>query len=127
MSDAEKTNRKPLPEERLNAARKGTIKLFAPFTIGSENYDHLDYDFDTVKLQDYVGAMDSDQENMKLYQISNKQAVCLFAQACAVPMSIDPNDILDNLSTIDGVNARQKGTDFFIAVISVARKMLLNA
>lgn len=113
-------------EERRESWMKGTVTLEKPFTIGTDTYDHLDYDFNTINMWNLIDALDSDPSNAFMTRISVRQAVTLFAYGCAVPMKIDPEDVLKNLTTVDTINARMIATNFFITTARVAQKKFSN-
>jgi len=110
----------PIP---LSMLSKGTLELATPIRSRSEDVTKLHYDFTKLTGWEYVEAMDSDPNNRNVFNISKKQAICLFAAAAAkCTEGLDVTDIKERIGLADAMRAVQVATAFLVRSAQEAGK-----
>ena len=119
---AQQETKKPAPLP-LILLSKGTLELATPIRSRSEDVKVLHYDFTKLTGWEYVEAMDSDPNNRNVFNISKKQAICLFAAAAAkVTEGLDATDIKERIGLADAMRAVQVATVFLVRSAQEAGK-----
>lgn len=119
---AQQETKKPAPLP-LSLLSKGTLELATPIRSRSEDVKVLHYDFTKLTGWEYVEAMDSDPNNRNVFNISKKQAICLFAAAAAkVTEGLDATDIKERIGLADAMRAVQVATVFLVRSAQEAGK-----
>lgn len=119
---AQQETKKPAPLP-LSLLSKGTLELAIPIRSRSEDVKVLHYDFTKLTGWEYVEAMDSDPNNRNVFNISKKQAICLFAAAAAkVTEGLDATDIKERIGLADAMRAVQVATVFLVRSAQEAGK-----
>ena len=119
---AQQETKKPVPLP-LSLLSKGTLELATPIRSRSEDVKVLHYDFTKLTGWEYVEAMDSDPNNRNVFNISKKQAICLFAAAAAkVTEGLDATDIKERIGLADAMRAVQVATVFLVRSAQEAGK-----
>lgn len=119
---AQQETKKPAPIP-LSLLSKGTLELANPIRSRSEDVKVLHYDFTKLTGWEYVEAMDSDPNNRNVFNISKKQAICLFAAAAAkVTEGLDATDIKERIGLADAMRAVQVATVFLVRSAQEAGK-----
>ena len=106
---------------------KGILTLETPLTAGGKEITELPYDFTVLTGMEYTDAMDADTRGntQKLYGITYRQALNLFATAAAKEVeALDTTDIITRMGATDATAAVQLATLFFTASIRAARRRI---
>ena len=116
MPVAEKApTEKEVREGILRNLSKGVIELEMPIKAGDAEIKELHYDFNKIRGQDYIDAMDSDIKAQNAFKISNKQAFELFLKSAgALNKGVDEKDLRDRMSTPDIIAAVRISLIFFV-------------
>lgn len=109
-------------EELLKRITSGVLKLRTPIRAESADVTELKYDFSKVTGWEYVEAMDADRSSDNILRMSSKQALCLFATACAHEhTNLDARDIRERISAMDAMQATQLATLFTVTSARAAK------
>lgn len=120
-AEAEKAKKKEELEALHKRITSGVMKLRTPIRAESKDVTELRYDFSKVTGWEYVEAMDADRTAENVLRISSKQALCLFAVACAHEhTNLDARDIRERISAMDAMQATQIATLFTVTSAQVA-------
>lgn len=93
---------------------KGRLTLETPIQSGEETVTELIYDFTELTGLEYADAMDSDNSAQRIYQITSRQALALFAKAAAKQTDgLDMRDIMERIGATDALEGVQLATIFF--------------
>ncbi len=104
------------PAQKFYAQNKqGTLKLLNPFSIGSEEYRELTWDFGKLSGWDYATAWDSDTSSRDMFHLNARKALALFAMAVNKCCALDWQDVLKFISGDDAIQATQITTVFFVS------------
>lgn len=94
---------------------RGKLELAVPIRARSEDVTELSYDFMKISGWEYAEAMDEDKDTRNAFIVSKKQAMSLFAVACAkCNKNIDAHDVKKQLSIMDAQRAVQVATLFLM-------------
>lgn len=105
---------------------KGILHLETPIKSGSGVVEELPYDFMALTGLEFTDALDSSPSPQQSYNITNRQALSLFAAAAAKQTaSLDRKDIVERIGVTDAVEAVQLATLFFRAS-SMAGRMRIT-
>ena len=110
--------RKKKRDEAIKAVGegKGILTLETPIKAGEKEIAELTYDFTTLTGLEYTEAMDSDVNATQIYKITYRQALALFAKACAKYNEyLDARDIVERLGVTDAIEGVHLATLFFTA------------
>lgn len=107
----------------LNMISKGTLELAVPLRAKSQDVTQLHYDFTKLTGWEYAEAMDCDTNARNVFNITKKQALCLFASAAAkATPDVDATDIKQRIGIADAQRAVQVATLFLTTSAQVAGK-----
>ena len=110
----------PVP---LSLLSRGTLELATPIRARSTDVTVLHYDFTRLTGWEYVEAMDSDPNSRNVFNVSKKQALCLFAAAAAkATEDVDATDIKERIGLADALRAVQVATVFLVRSAQEAGK-----
>ena len=106
---------------------KGVLELETPIKAADKSVEKLPYDFTVLSGMDYTDAMDADSRGntQKMYGITYRQALNLFAAAAAKETpELDATDIVTRMGATDATAAVQLATLFFTASIRAGRRRI---
>ena len=93
----------------------GKLELAVPIRARGEDLHELEYDFLKLTGWEYAEAMDEDKDTRNVFVVSKKQAMSLFAAACAkCNKNIDAHDVKKQLSIMDAQRAVQVASLFLM-------------
>ncbi len=110
-----KPSQEETAEKIYDNVKKGVMKLVDPFSIGSETYEELEWDFTKISGWDYAAACDIDTNKPNVFRLSQVQALALFAKAVNKCSTLDWQDVMNSISGADAINAIQTATVFFVS------------
>lgn len=100
----------------LEGTVRGTLKLKRPIRAQSEDLTELHYDFSKLTGWEYVEAMDEGGTTRNVFEVSQKQALCLFAAAAGKATNgVDAVDIRTRIGMEDSLRAVQIAMVFIVA------------
>lgn len=100
----------------LEGTVRGTLKLKRPIRAQSEDLTELHYDFSKLTGWEYVEAMDEGGTTRNVFEVSQKQALCLFAAAAGKATNgVDAVDIRTRIGMEDTLRAVQIAMVFIVA------------
>lgn len=100
----------------LEGTVRGTLKLKQPIRAQSEDLTELHYDFSKLTGWEYVEAMDEGGTTRNVFEVSQKQALCLFAAAAGKATNgVDAVDIRTRIGMEDTLRAVQIAMVFIVA------------
>lgn len=100
----------------LEGTVRGTLKLKKPIRAQSEDLTELYYDFSKLTGWEYVEAMDEGGTTRNVFEVSQKQALCLFAAAAGKATNgVDAVDIRTRIGMEDTLRAVQIAMVFIVA------------
>lgn len=94
----------------------GTLALKQPIRSQSMDLTELRYDFSKLTGWEYVEAMDEGGATRNIFEISQKQALCLFAAAAGKATDgVDAKDVRTRIGMEDTLRAVQIAMVFIVA------------
>lgn len=101
---------------------KGRLKLEKPIRSRDHDISELIYDFTAMTGMEYTEAMDSGISSGRVYDITYRQGLALFAKSAAKQTDdVDMKDILEQIGMTDALEAVQLATLFFNASTQAGR------
>ena len=101
-------------KKNLQKLGKGKLKLEVPIRAGGQNVEELNYDFTQLTGVEYADALDKYPEGSNGFQITQKQALSLFAVAAGKATDkVDAVDVMRGITCKDAVTATRVTRLFF--------------
>lgn len=100
----------------------GRLKLEKPIRSRDREIEELIYDFTSMTGMEYTEAMDGGLNSGRVYDITYRQALSLFAKSAAKQTEdVDSKDIMEQIGMTDALEATQLATLFFNASTQAGR------
>ena len=85
---------------------RGTLTLVKPIRAGGRDVTELKYDFSRLTGWEFADAMDMDAKGTNFFQLTRKQALCLFAATAGKETEkVDATDVRERLGIEDTMRA----------------------
>lgn len=100
----------------LDGTIRGTLKLKQPIRAQSTDLTELRFDFSKLTGWEYVEAMDEGGVTRNVFEITQRQALCLFAAAAGKATDgVDAVDVRTRIGMEDALRAVQTAMVFIVA------------
>ncbi len=122
QEELEKLRKVILDTNEIIKTGMGRLRLEKPIRSRDHDVNELVYDFTDMTGIEYTEAMDGGLNAGRVYDITYRQALSLFAKAAAKQTDdVDAKDILEQIGMTDALEAVQLATLFFNASTQAGR------